>query len=100
MPITKSDIAVELEKLIRSNAKELGADLKADVTSMSMYAAQRATHLSTLVGQPGFEEAVIAERDSVALRAGISAVRAADRMDQRILAILQTVLTVGAKALL
>lgn len=100
MPITRTDLSVELEQLLRSSARELGVELKADVASLSLLASQRAAHLATLIGQPGFAEAVAAERDVLALRAGISAVRAADRMDQRILGILQTVLTIGARALL
>ena len=43
------------------------------VEEVAQYANERAAVLKTLVGQPGYELALIAERDNIALKAGISA---------------------------
>ncbi len=77
-------------------ALQTGRFLQADVTDVGMYAAQRAAHLATLVGQPGFEDAVLAERDNVVLKAGILAARRGDAVDQRLIGIIQGALRTAA----
>lgn len=60
--------------------------------SVAVYAAARAAHLAGIVGQPGFDEAVAAERDAVALYAGVYATDAAGRAFRTALRVaLQTV---------
>lgn len=92
------NIAEEFERLMRDVAKETGRDIN-NLRDVALYAQERATHLSLLVGQPGFEEAVRAERDNVALRGGISVVQLADAVDARIVGAIQGVLSIGARAL-
>lgn len=93
------NIAEELERLLKDAAKETGHDFKGKLLETTIYAAERTAYLSTLVGQPGFEEAVRAERDNVALKGGISTVAGADRADARLVGIIQGVLFLGARAL-
>jgi hypothetical protein len=93
------DIANELGELLKVTASEMGTELTSELDAVTAYAAERATHLSTIVGQPGFMEAVRAEADSVALRAGISTVSTADSADARLAGIIQGVLGLGARAL-
>lgn len=93
------NVADELERLLKDASRETGRDLKGNLAEVTMYAAERTSYLSTLVGQKGFEEAVRAERDNVALKAGIKSVKAADAADARIVGIIQGVLFLGARAL-
>ena len=93
------DIGHELGELFASFSAEMGAELRFNSTEVADYAAQRAAFLSTLVGQPGYQEAVIAERDNVALKMGTSAVSTATAADARLLGIVQGVLGLGARAL-
>lgn len=93
------DVGHELETLLKDAARETGRDLQGNTVEITTYAAERTAYLSTLVGQPGFEEAVRAERDNVALKAGISAVKTADAADARIVGIIQGVLFLGARAI-
>lgn len=78
---------------------EIGVDLKQETAAIAAYAAERATFLASIVGQPGYAEAVRAERDNVALRAGIATVAQATSAEQRLLGVLQAALQMGAAAL-
>jgi hypothetical protein len=91
--------AQDFETLLRQTGRELNVRLRADAAAVAIYASQRAAYLSSLVGQKGFDEALIAERDSVALKAGVSAVASADAFDARVVGIIQSVLLLGANAL-
>jgi len=73
-----------------------GVSLKKSAADVALYTTQRAAHLSTLVGQPGYEEAVAAERDAVLLYAGVAAVREADAADMRLVGIIEGVLLSAA----
>ena len=85
--------------MIQATAREFGVTVKVDAKALATYTAQRVAHLGTLVGKPGFEDAVVAERDSLALRAGVLAVKAADVVDSRIVGLIQAALSIGARAL-
>jgi hypothetical protein len=85
--------------LLDSALKETGASLEQSTAEVAQYAAERTAYLSTLVGQPGFELAVQAERDAVALFAGIVAVGQAQAVQGRIIGVIQGALFMGAKAL-
>lgn len=89
----------EFKNLIDSALQETGASLKQSSQEVAAYAAQRAAFLSTLVGQPGFEQAVIAERDNVALFAGIVAVGQVVAIQAKIVGVIQGALFIGASAL-
>lgn len=93
----QNDIARDVQTLLRDSLRELQADLQLDLADLATYTAQRTAHLSTIAGLPGFDEAVIAERDAIALRAGINAVNAADKVDSRLIGLLHGVLFLGAK---
>lgn len=93
------DIKTQFEQLLGQAAQEFANQFRVDAAAIAQDAAERTTHLSTLVGQPGFERAVVAERDNIALRAGIQAAQTGDAVDQRVLGLLQGGLQVGANAL-
>lgn len=93
------DIALDTRTLLEDALGGLRRELKMDAQAMSLYIAERAAHLATLVGQKGFEQAVIAERDAVALKAAIEIGRTAAGIDQRLIGIIQSALLFGAKAL-
>ena len=79
---------------------ETGASLQVGAAELAVYAAERSAHLATLVGDPGFSMAVRAERDAVALKAGIVVVQQADLADarlQRLVAVIQGGLSLAAK---
>lgn len=93
------DFEFEFGELLKASLRETGTQLQTSLAEVTLYASERAAFLSTLVGQKGFHEAVIAERDNVALRAGIRVVQNADAHDARIVGIIQGALAIGAKAL-
>jgi len=90
---------LNLGDLLSTSAEELGLELEGTARDLAVYAAERTAYLSTLVGQPGFEQAVVAERANVALRAGIAAIDSADAAQSRFLGVIQGALSIGAKAL-
>lgn len=92
-------ISREFVDLLRRNAVEAGKELASDIDSVRVYAAERLTHLSRIVGEPGFEEALAAERDAVALRAAGHAINRADAFDARILGVVEGTLALGARVL-
>lgn len=83
--------------LIEDAVADTGATLEKSASEVAHYAAERADHLSSIVGEPGFDEAVKAERDNVALFAAMSAVENADAADARLKGMLQGALAMGAK---
>lgn len=87
-----------LEQL-KAEGQEFVEELDVAADEAALYASQRSQHLSTLVGQPGFAEAAKAERDNIAIKAGILVVERADDADQRILAALGATLEFAAKVL-
>lgn len=89
----------EIKSLLGDTFTEMGESLKASAQELAQYTAERVDHLATCVGQPGFEQAVIAERDNVALRAGIAAVEEGNAVDQRRLRIITRILQIAATAL-
>lgn len=95
----QAELETQFREMIEATLRQLGRELRVGVAELSQYAAARTEHLSTLVGEPGFEEAVLAERDNVLLRAGITATRTADVADQRFVGIIQGALRIGAAAL-
>jgi hypothetical protein len=84
---------------LRDRAAGLGNDIQADFKAVRQYAALRLAHLATCVGQPGYMRAVIAERDSVAIRLGIVTTSGADRGDQELLGMIGGALATGARML-
>ena len=78
---------------------ESGVKLAGDAADVAKYAAERAAYLATLKGKKGFSDAVLAERDAVALKAGIVAKRSASVMEQRLIGALTGALRIAALAI-
>lgn len=78
---------------------DLGVGAEAARAELAEYAAERAAHLSAIVNEPGFPEAVRAERDNVALKAGILAAEVGDEVNQGLLAALAGGLGFAARAI-
>ena len=84
---------------IRLEAESLGVALATDLQGVAEYAATRADHLSLAIGEPGFDLALKAERDSLALKAAVAGVQRADQVDARILAVAQGGLALAARGI-
>lgn len=92
--------AVEtLKSLLLQAVKDTGRQLQTDAHDVAVYAAQRADHLATIATDPDFNQALLAERDAIALKAGVSAVSNADAADQRIVGLIHGALGVLVAAL-
>lgn len=92
-------IGDEFLGLIKEHADQIGVELDGDFEAASEFAAQRAAHLSTIVGEPGFSEAMVAERDAIALRLTGDAIERADAIDGRVLAFIGQSLMLSARLL-
>jgi hypothetical protein len=87
----------DFEDVLTQALKDTKLDFDFSVKEVAVYAAQRAAFLATVVGQLGYEQAVIAERDNVALYAGLKSVEMADASQQRLIGVIQGALSFGAK---
>lgn len=92
-------IAQEFVDLLKTNAVEAGKNLADDLNAVREYAAARMAHLSTIAAEPGFRQALIAERDSLALMAAGRAIDEGDAFDARLIGIVEGALAIGSKAL-
>jgi hypothetical protein len=99
MTMQEEDLVIDYKDLLEDALEETGLALKQRAQSIAVYMAERAAHLATIAHEPGFEQAVRAERNSVALRAGLSMSAEAESLDQRIIGIIQGALRIGAAAL-
>lgn len=95
----KPNMADELVTLLKDAGSRLGKELEGTLEDVRGYAAERMLHLSQFVGQEGYQEALIAERDNVALRAGIAATDDADAADRELIGIIAGSLGIAARAL-
>lgn len=93
------NIAEEFADQLQEAGNRLGKSFQASSEEIREYAAARLLHLSALVGQAGYMEALIAERDNVALKVGILAVDRADEADREIIGFIGGALAIGARAL-
>lgn len=93
---TKKALLDHLEESIRQTGRDLGESSK----ELRAYAAEQMAQLSLGIGQPGYADALIAARDNLALKAAVSLADNADAADQRLVGTMQTVLTIGAMAVL
>ncbi len=86
---------------LRKQAEEFGEELGDAVDDVAAYAAERSRHLAGILmnGEPGFQAAVLVERDNIALKAGLAAVQRGDELDERIKGSLLGALQFAAKAL-
>lgn len=93
------DTTANFESLLKSAVEETGARLKATPRAIALYMSERALHLSTISHEPGFDQAVRAERNNVAMRAGIETHAQASAIDFQLLGLIQGALRVAAVAL-
>lgn len=89
----------EIEAMFRDALDATGRTLSESSAALAQYAADQADLLALAVGEPNFEQAVIAARDNVALRAGIEATNAADQFDMKLAGFITGALRLGARAL-
>lgn len=94
-----NELTKDLSNLIRELLAEQGVEMKRAAFDVAAYAAARMRVLGRSVGQRGYEEARIAERDAIALYAGIEALDAAKAADARIIGAIEGALAIGARAI-
>lgn len=96
---TLKDITDDFVKSLREHAIDAGKELVGDLNEVRDYVAARMQHLAKAVTEPGFRAALIAERDSIAMKAAGRAIDRADAFDARIAGIIEGTLIVGSRAL-
>ena len=89
----------EFKELLEDTLEGLGRDVETDLDAIANYMVERTEHLSDSVGEPGFNEAVLAERDNIILAAGILITKEGDRADQRIAGVITGAIRIAAVAL-
>lgn len=85
--------------LLKSTAKDIGVDLAAAKEEVAAFMAERAAHLATISHEPGFDLAVKAEVQSIAMQAGLSGATAAAATERRWLDVIGGALYIAATAL-
>lgn len=93
------DTKHQFEQLLKDALKETGASMSASAKEVAQFMHERALHLSAIAGQPGFDQALRAERNSVAMRAGLKLADNAELADQRLVGLIQGMLGIAAGAL-
>lgn len=88
-----------LKELLKEAVNDTGRDLSTSLDEVALAMSESTARLALSVGQPGFEMALIAERDIVAIKAGLSAVGSADAIDNRIIGVIQGGLSMAARAI-
>ena len=96
---TKTKFANDLGAQLEATAQRLGMSLEGNADAWRAYAAERMLHLSTIIDQPGYAEAVATEAINVAMQAAGGAVNSADALDREIVGTVTGGLVVGARAL-
>ena len=95
-----TSIGDQLAALIKEHAEELDDSLTGDLKVVAAYANERLQHLKSIANQPGFRLAVIAERDSIALKAAGRAIDQAVAADARLIGIVDGAISIGLGAIL
>jgi len=85
--------------LLLDAGSTFGAQFAETPAELAQYMAERAEHLSRISGEPGFELAVEAEQDAIALRAGLIVSDSTRVVDQRIWGLIGGALRIAALAL-
>ncbi len=89
--------SASFKALIEQAVAETGVSLEISSDDLGRYMAERAEHLATLVDDPGFDFAARAERDNIALKAGVGAWKVGRAVDQQFVGILQGGLIMDAR---
>ena len=95
----KADLVQEFTTLLQTEAAELGVSLGAAADEVAIYTEERLTHLASIVGEPGYMEAVKAEQDNILLFALARSIDEADAADARLMGIVRGSLAIGVRAL-
>jgi hypothetical protein len=85
---------------MKAEADRSGTELRHDIEETARYAEARIDALQAAYGQPGYDEAMLAEADAIALHAAVQGVSAADRADEKVAAAVRGALSVGIQALM
>ena len=93
------DTTKQFKQLLADAVKETGVDLKESLDSVAEFMSARALHLYTIVNEPGFIQALRAERNRTAIHAGLQVAVDADKADHRILGLIQGALALAASAI-
>lgn len=89
----------EFLTLMVRHADELGVELSGDLQLVRGYATDRMLHLSRILDQRGYADALDAEVVNVLLVAAGRGVARADALDDRLKALAKGLLGMGARAL-
>ena len=95
----KKNVADQLIGTLNASAERLGTSFAEALEGQRQYISTTMLELSSAVEEPGFEEVLIAARDSIALNAGIAATEEADAVDMELIGILTGGLAIAARAL-
>lgn len=93
------NIGEEFERILVDGARELGVSLGGSLADVRRFASERMLHLANIVDEPGYLEALRAERDKVALELALNVTDEADAADARLVGIISGALAIGARAL-
>lgn len=88
----------EITAMIQRELEQTGASLRKAPADVAEMIAARAEHLQEIIGEEGYELAVDAETDAIALHIGLATVRTATAADQRLLGIIIGTLRIMAAA--
>ncbi len=99
MAVNTSEITKGLIDLLKQSGHAELANLQSDSVELNQCISESLARISASVGQPGYQEGLIAERDIVATKAAGIALDHADATDARVLGIIEGVLGVGVKLL-
>ncbi len=92
------DLAHELERTLRESADRLGVSLNENTDEVRNYTSERMLHLSGIIDEPGYSQALVAEGINVALKAVEGSVETADEVDKELLGMVIGALSIGARA--
>lgn len=88
---------MDLNDTLAAAARRLEIELKTDSEELRQMGAQLIIDLGMAVGEPGYEEAVLAARDTIALQVGLDAASAGDLADAEVRGIIFGFLVAAAK---
>lgn len=92
-----SDIGDTIEAAVKDAMSGIAIDAEHHAEFMAGYARERARVLARAIDQPGFTEALEAERQNVASYALLNAVQASEDAKQRAKDVLLTIITTVAR---
>ena len=95
----KNEAQQQFAAILAGAVDSLGGQLAETPAELADYMAERAEHLSLAAGEPGFAEAVQAEQDAIALRAGLIVSDSTRVFDQHVWGLIGGALRIAAVAL-